>query len=150
MLPQTVNTETKLNNRLVPCTVCNGERGLTCSVVLLLFFKKSTNRGTIPAWMTSSMGGFGSFDSSLRNFWIAFSWSSSELLYKSAIISLLIMAEHGESMFTSYSKIQKIRIISISPSIRCICIYATCDHSPWWYFQFRCPSLENYRHFFVW
>lgn len=53
---------------------------LTWSVQLLLFWRKSTKRGTIPVWITSSIGGFGSRDNSFRNFCVAVSWSSTLLL----------------------------------------------------------------------
>lgn len=72
----------------------------TCKVVLLLFPKNSTNLGTIPAWMTSSIGGFGSRDNSFRNFCIAFNWSSSDSLYKSATISCVIVVKFACSTLT--------------------------------------------------
>lgn len=53
-----------------------------CKVVLSLFFRNSTKRGTIPVWMTSSMGGLGSRESSFLNFWVAFNCSCTSLLYK--------------------------------------------------------------------
>lgn len=74
---------------------------LTCRVELEEFCKNSTNLGTIPVWMTSSMGGFGSLLSSFLNFADAAICNSGSLLYKSWIMSWVIHGVVGEEVSLS-------------------------------------------------
>ena len=59
----------------------------TCKVHCPLLCKNSTNLGTMPVLMTSSMGGFGSLESSFLNLWVAASCASPSSEYNAVTIS---------------------------------------------------------------
>lgn len=78
---------------------------LTCNVQLVLFCKNSTNLGTIPVCITSSIGGFGSRLNNFLNFCVATNCSSTLLLYNPATICCVTPGcPAGDNMSTSDCK----------------------------------------------